>query len=64
MGTTVISHGVVCVECGCLRGVWLWRATSAKMVIVNESSNKSGKSVGAVLRMAFECLTFVIMAKM
>jgi hypothetical protein len=50
--------------CGCLRGVRLWHATSAKRVIVNESSNKSGKSVGAILRMAFECLPFVIMARM
>jgi hypothetical protein len=27
-------------------------------------SNKSGKYVGAILRMVFECLPFVIMAKM
>jgi hypothetical protein len=41
-----------------------WHATSAKTVIVNGFSYKSGKSVGVILRMAFECMPFVIMAKM
>jgi hypothetical protein len=38
-------------------------ATSTKMSIVNDVSNKSGKSVGAItiLRMVFGSVTFVIM---
>jgi hypothetical protein len=48
-------------------------ATSTKMYTLgchiskkglNVFADKSGKYVGAILRMAFECLPFVIMAKM
>jgi hypothetical protein len=45
------------------RGV-RWRATSAKMVKLNAFSNNSGKSVGAILRGAFERVPTVIMANM
>jgi hypothetical protein len=34
------------------------------MVHLNGVSDKSDKSVGSFLMMAFECLPFVIMAKM
>jgi hypothetical protein len=36
-----------------------WHATSAKMAILSEVSNKNGKSVGAILRMVFELAVFV-----
>jgi hypothetical protein len=51
----------------CLRGIRRgvrWRATSAKMVKLNAFSNKSDKSVGAILRGAFERVPTVITANM
>jgi hypothetical protein len=48
---------------GNVRGM-CWRATSAKRIYLNVVSNKSGKYVGAILRVVFECLPSVIMAKM
>jgi hypothetical protein len=41
-----------------------WGATSTKMVIVNEVSNKSDKSIGAILRVAFEQVPTVRVANM
>jgi hypothetical protein len=43
---------------------WHEWATSAKRIYLNVVSNKSDKYVGAILRVVFECLPSVIMAKM
>jgi hypothetical protein len=41
-----------------------WHAASVKIAILNEVLTKNGKSVGVIIIMDFELVSFVIMANM